>query len=244
MTSTQPFAAPQGTLSRSGFLYVPGPDMRHMLEAMGSLADWSAFAASWGDLETDRYMADGGRYRRRRHAVFTVGRDGAATREPHQAHFQTLDYNHLNGGLDRWFAPVTDEIAATQSLSTVLRFCGRLFSGLAPDVASWKAEMHQFRIEARLGEAGRPTPEGMHRDGVDWVLVLLIRRKNIKSGTTTISDLGQKSLDSFTLTEPFDAAIVDDHRVYHGVTPIEPIVAAEPAWRDVLVVTFRDKAAR
>ncbi|MBS0242939.1 MAG: 2OG-Fe dioxygenase family protein [Proteobacteria bacterium] len=243
MPSIQPFAASQGSLARSGFLFVPGADMRRMLEAAGPLGDWSAFAASWGDLETDTYMADGGRYRRRRHAVFTVGRDGAHSREPHQPHFQTVDYNSLNGGVDRWFAPVTDEIVGGQSLSTVLSFCGRLFSGLAPKVASWKAEIHQFRIEAKVGEAGRPTPEGMHRDGVDWVLVLLVKRHNIKSGTTTITDLGQNSLSSFTLTEPFDSALVDDHRVYHGVTPIEPILASEPAWRDVLVVTFRDKAA-
>ena len=44
---------------------------------------------------------------------------------------------------------------------------------------------------------------------------------------------------SFTLTEPFDAALVDDARVYHGVTPVEPLDPAAPAYRDVLVVTFR-----
>ena len=41
------------------------------------------------------------------------------------------------------------------------------------------------------GEAGQPTPEGMHRDGVDWVLVLMVRRENIKSGETTIYDLAE-----------------------------------------------------
>jgi hypothetical protein len=111
---------------------------------------------------------------------------------------------------------------------------------LSPSVAEWKTEIHQFRIEAAPGTAGKPTPEGMHRDGVDWVLVLLVKRHNIRSGTTTIADLDKRPLGSFTLTHPFDAAIVDDSRVYHGVTPIEPIVAGEPAYRDVLVVTFRN----
>jgi hypothetical protein len=43
-----------------------------------SLAD---FAASWDGLEIDSFMADGGRYRRRRHANFTAlpGYDLAAT---------------------------------------------------------------------------------------------------------------------------------------------------------------------
>ena len=40
-------------------------------------------------------------------------------------------------------------------------------------------------------------------------------------------------------TKPLDAALVDDSRVYHGVTPVEPVDPARPAYRDVLVVTFR-----
>jgi hypothetical protein len=33
--------------------------------------------------------------------------------------------------------------------------------------------------------------------------------------------------------------LVDDSRVYHGVTPVTPLDPARPAYRDVLVVTFR-----
>ena len=77
-------------------------------------------------------------------------------------------------------------------------------------------------------------------NGVDYVLVLLIRRRNIAEGTTTIQAIDDRSLlGSFTLTEPFDAALVDDARVYHGVTPVEPLDPAEPAYRDVAVITFR-----
>jgi len=32
---------------------------------------------------------------------------------------------------------------------------------------------------------------------------------------------------------------VDDHRVFHGVTPVVPVDAGKPAHRDVLVLTFR-----
>jgi len=237
-----PRPAFDGTLARSGFVYVKGDDMRAMLEAVGPLDDWNAFAESWNDLEMDTFMADGGRYRRRRHGVYKVGRDGSAFRQPHQPHYQTTNYNPLNGGIERWFAPVHDEIATGRSLTTILSFCSRLFSPLSLSVATWQTEIHQFRIEAGPDEAGKPTPEGMHRDGVDWVLVLLIKRHNIRSGTTTIADLDKRSLGSFTLTEPLDAAIVDDSRVYHGVTPIEPIIEGEAAYRDVLVVTFRDAA--
>ena len=45
----------------------------------------------------------------------------------------------------------------------------------------------------------------MHRDGVDYVLVLLIDRRNIGSGETTIHAPDGRTLGAFTLTEPFDA---------------------------------------
>lgn len=226
-------------LTGDGFAFVPADRARAMIAAAGPLDDWNAFAASWADLEQDTYMADGGRYRRRRHGVFRCDRDGTLARQPHQPHWQGLDYNPLNGGIERWFAPIRDDVARGQSLATILGFCGRHFTSLSPEVASWHVEVHQFRIEARPGEAGQPTPEGMHRDGVDWVLVLLVQRTNIASGTTTIAGLDKLPLGSFTLTAPCDAALVDDRRVYHGVTPVVPIEAGAPAFRDVLVVTFR-----
>ncbi|MBV9735222.1 MAG: 2OG-Fe dioxygenase family protein [Acidisphaera sp.] len=226
-------------LDRGGYAFVQASPMRALLAGAGTLADWDRFAASWDALELDTHMADGGRYRRRRHANFaaSAGCD-AIERRPHRPHFQAVHYNPLNGGVERWFAPIEPSVAAGASLTTILRFCRRLFDGLSPATA-WHIELHQFRIEARAGEAGQPTPEGMHRDGVDWVLVLLIGRRNIRSGVTTIHDLERRQLGSFTLTEPLDAAFVHDTRVYHGVTPVEPIDPAEPAHRDVLVVTFR-----
>ena len=69
----------------------------------------------------------------------------------------------------------------------------------------------------------------------------MIDRRNIASGTTTIHDLDRRTLGSFTLTDPLDAALVDDARCFHGVTPVEPQNPVLPAYRDVLVVTFRKK---
>ncbi len=190
----------------------------------------------------DEYMADGGRYRRRRHAVFTAAPDAAPdaaiVREPHQPHFQGRDYNALNGGIERWFEPIPAAVAATATFRGILASCHALFGGLAPG-RTWRVECHQFRIEARAGAAGQPTPEGLHRDGVDYVLVLLVARRNIASGTTSIHGLDRALLGEFTLTAPLDAALVDDRRVFHGVTPVRPVDPERPAWRDVLVVTFR-----
>ena len=59
--------------------------------------------------------------------------------------------------------------------------------------------------------------------------MLLVNRRNIRSGTTTVHDLDKRTLGSFTLTDPLDAALVDDARCYHGVTPVEPENPVLPA---------------
>lgn len=226
-------------LARDGFAFTHGECMRALLAGYGSLADWQSFAESWDDLHLDTFMADGGRYRRRRHAVYTVARGTAPVREAHQPHWQDRDYNRLNGGVARWFEPVSAAVGNGDSLGTILRSCQHWFGGLRPDVPRWKVEVHQFRIEAAGDRPGQPTPEGMHRDGVDYVLVLMIGRRNIARGTTRIHDLAGHELGSFTLAAPFDAAFVDDSRVMHGVTPVEAHHPTAPAYRDVLVVTFK-----
>jgi hypothetical protein len=222
-------------LRQDGFAFVAADAMRELLDA-GALRDWTTFTASWNALAPDAYLASVGRHRRRRHAVFSADAQGVR-REPHQPHYQSKTYNSLQGDIERWFEPVT---ADGPSLRHILDFCHRFFGGLAPQVARWHVEVHQFRIEARAGEAGEPTPEGVHRDGVDYVLVLLVDRSNIESGTTTIHAADGTLLGSFTLTRPFDAALVDDARVFHGVTAVTPQDPGRPAHRDVLVVTFRD----
>jgi len=236
---------PASRLASVGYAFLPSVEMRDLIEQDGlepdALDRWDSFAESWAHLGIDRYMADGGRYRRRRHAVFAVGPQ-TIERKPHQPHYQSRDYNELNGGIERWFTPIENQIASHPTLLAILRACHTLFEGLTPQVARppvWHVELHQFRIEAHDGADGQPTPEGLHRDGVDWVLVLLIGRENIASGVTSIHDLQRRLLGSFTLETPLDAALVDDSRVYHGVTAVHPLDPAKPAHRDVLVVTFR-----
>jgi hypothetical protein len=142
------------TIADAGFAFVHGGEMRALF---GAMADWPAFAASWDDLGLDTYMADGGRYRKRRHAAFAA-RDGEPIhRKPHQPHYQSRDYNPLNGGIARWFDPVLPEIGAGPSMTAILARCRALFERLAP-TRDWHIEVHQFRIEARSGESGQPTP--------------------------------------------------------------------------------------
>jgi len=234
-TDNHPLLSP---LREHGHVFVPGASMRHLLETNGTLTDWPTFAQSWERMPVDGYMADGGRYRRRRHAVYAVTRDDIR-RQPHQPHYQSRDYNPLHGGIERWFEPIEDSVAEGDSFKALLRLCAGTFGALSPRAPRWHVEAHQFRIEARADAPGNPTPEGLHRDGVDYVLVLLVRRHNVASGVTSIHSPDGSNLGTFTLAQPCDASLLDDTRVFHGVTAVEPLDPAQPAFRDVLVVTFR-----
>lgn len=225
-------------LHETGFCRVP-PVETDALLGSEAVAGWDAFADSWNDLGLDRFMADGGRYRRRRFAAFSAS-PGGVVRKPHQPHYQSRDYNGLNGGVQRWFEPVQDAIADHPVTRGVLAAGLALFHPLTIDPpARWHVELHQFRIEAGEGEAGLPTPEGAHRDGVDWVIVMLVERHNVASGVTDIFANDGARLGAFTLEQPRDTVFLDDHRVLHGVTAIHPLEPGRPARRDVLVATFR-----
>ena len=201
-----------------------------------TLADLNALVPSWDDLQPDAYLKDGGRYRRRRHSCFVLQGD-SLQQVPHRPHWQPVEYNALHGGMERWFAPMlpgtVDQPAWTQLLLALGRICTTL-KGSGP--APWYVEAHQFRIDTTDG-IGRPTPEGAHRDGVDFVAVLLVGRKGIKGGETRVFEADGPHGQRFTMTAPWTLLLLDDARVVHESTPIQP--TAEGGHRDTLVLTFR-----
>lgn len=228
-------------LQLGDFLYLGSTKVVQLLsEIAGStIGEDPLFLDSWNSLEEDQYMADGGKYRKRRHATFATQHAGdQPLLMPHQPHYQSLDYNNLNGGIARYFAPIMIDLLNSRTLAALLGMGNQLFSRMTGN-HQWHIELHQFRIEARDGQRGSPTPEGVHRDGVDFVMVVMIKRVNINSGATTIYNPDNRLVGEFTLLNAFDMAIVNDHRVYHGVTPISQIEKGEEAYRDVLVITFK-----
>jgi len=198
------------------------------------LAQLGALRGSWDDLPPDAYLKDGGRYRRRRHSCF-VAEGEHLVQAPHRAHWQPVEYNALHGGMQRWFEPVAPAVAAAPAWQCLLLATARAASALKGP-RTWYIEAHQFRIDTE-GGIGRPTPEGAHRDGVDLVAVFLVGREGIKGGETRVFQSDGPAGQRFTLTEPWSALLLDDERVVHETTPIQPAEGA--GHRDTLVLTCR-----
>ncbi|RQP24769.1 2OG-Fe dioxygenase family protein [Piscinibacter terrae] len=201
------------------------------------VADLMALRPSWNDLPPDAYLRDGGRYRKRRHSCFVVTGE-KVEQVPHRAHWQPVEYNALHGGLERWFEPMAPSVVAQPVWPQLLRRLAATCSALKGE-QPWYVEAHQFRIDTTDG-IGRPTPEGAHRDGVDFVVVALIDRSGVKGGETRVFDANGPSGTRFTMTEPWTMLMLDDERVIHETTPIQPLDASQPGGhRDTLVLTFR-----
>ena len=199
-----------------------------------SLAELNALAPSWDHLARDNYLKDGGNYRRRRHSCFID--DGAhLARTAHRAHWQPVEYNALHGGMHRLFEPIEDATVAAPAWSALLQALGQACSQVKGQ-RPWFVEAHQFRIDTLEG-IGRPTPEGAHRDGVDFVAVLLVARHHIKGGETRVFQATGTGGQRFTMTEPWTLLMLDDAAVIHESTPIQP--AGEDGHRDTLVLTWR-----
>ena len=202
--------------------------------ALQQLQRWDHF---WQQLPPDAHLRDGGRYRRRRHGSFIVD-DALLTPVAHRAHWQPLQYNALHGGIERWFEPLPVALVADPAWARVLVALARCASRLR-GARRWFVEAHQFRIDSGDDGIGRPTPEGAHRDGVDLVAVILVARHNVKGGETRVFDARGPHGVRFTLAEPWSVLLLDDERVIHETTPIQPLDAARPAQRDTLVLTYR-----
>jgi hypothetical protein len=200
-----------------------------------TLQELDALAPSWDALALDAYLKDGGKYRKRRHSCFI--QDGASLAlAPHRAHWQPLEYNALHGGMHRMFEPLAPETIAHPAWNRLVTAIGQACSA-ASGQPRWYVEAHQFRIDT-AGGIGRPTPEGAHRDGVDYVAVLLVAREGIKGGETRVFEADGPNGRRFTMLEPWTLLLLDDAKVIHETTPIQPL-APGSGHRDTLVLTWR-----
>ncbi len=232
-----PLASANNMMQQRGYAILSATDVKQLIgqtgDAIHQLED------SWNALSIDAYLKDGGKYRKRRHSSFVLTDKGIQV-ATHRAHWQPLEYNALHGGMHRWFEPITDGIANHSAWITLLQRLPVLFGLATAPLPSdpWFVEAHQFRIDTE-GGIGRPTPEGAHRDGVDFVAVFLVGRHAIKGGETRIFEAQGTNGQRFTLTEPWSMLLLDDARMIHETTPIQP--TGENAHRDTLVVTYRRK---
>lgn len=231
-----PVESARRMLTSTGAFVMPPADLSRCLGADEEV--WTRFSSHWEELVPDSYAAELGTQRLRRYGHFLFKpADGCAELMPHRAFVQPEDSNPLYVERDRYFEPLTDDFAKDPLLHALLRLLGHVATAL-DDVPEWSAKVTPFRVVAPADGEGQPTPEGLHRDGVTLVTSLLVDRRNASGGESSVFDSDGHQVLSTTLSEPGTLLLGDDRRTLHGVSPIRALDPAEPARRDVLVITF------
>jgi hypothetical protein len=236
MSAAQSRAGAVQRLQSQGFAFLACTDAQTVLQL--DLHPLDALQSAWSRLPRDSHLRDGGRYRARRHSCYiqTLAHPGLEP-VPHRAHWQSASYNALHGGIERWFEPVEPQVASAPVWGQLIGSIGQLFAS-ARGADRWFIEAHQFRIDTE-GGIGRPTPEGAHRDGVDFVAVILVQRSGIRGGETHVFDANASAGVRFTMLEPYSMLLMDDARVIHETTPVQPQRDGILGTRDTLVLTYR-----
>jgi hypothetical protein len=235
---------PLQALARQGFVRLGAGQLLGLAGLAG--AEVARLSSSWDRLPPDAWLRDGGRYRRRRHSCFVnEPREHRLVQTAHRAHWQPVDYNALHGGLERMFDPVEDAVSEDAAWRALLISLGDVFEKVEElrtrgrereQAPRWYIEAHQFRIDTTDG-LGRPTPEGAHRDGVDYVAVILVDRRDVRGGESRVFEADGPRGMRFVMHEPWSAVLLDDARVIHETTPIQP--DGPDPHRDTLVLTYR-----
>jgi hypothetical protein len=225
------------SLNQLGYWFCTGKELATL--HFYNQADWSSFSDCWNRLELDHYMGDGGVYRYRRYGNFRYRRTNAElVLQPHSPYSQPSYINTLNGGINRHFEPLEAEFTSNVFLQGLLIWCAQIFGYAADFSGDWDIKLHPYRILAMAHAAGHPTPEGLHRDGVDYILTLMVQRQNVVGGETAITRVSGELLWQQALFAPLDIVIADDVMTKHAVSPIRRVDVDQAGHRDVLVAAF------
>jgi hypothetical protein len=146
------------------------------------------------------------------------------------------EYNKLTGSIER---PFEDHFPETDMKPFIRYGFGEIISRWPNEKNEneWLVNCHLIRTHAFEGQVGNPAPEGIHRDGVEYIIMGCVGVKNISGATSTLyrDESANSNIYTYTLM-PGEALLVNDRELMHGVSPV--IAEDNPAYRDMILMGF------
>ncbi|HTZ44485.1 MAG TPA: 2OG-Fe dioxygenase family protein [Jatrophihabitans sp.] len=186
---------------------------------------------SYDNCPVDDYMGHGTRFKRFSQYRLSSAADGGWTfdRLPHRDYTAFKKFNPIGGGIKRTYEPI--EVDFTPLIAQGIT---RLGLDVGED---WQINVHQNRSSASDETNAPLTPEGVHHDGHEFVMIAVLRKQNVAGAQTRLwVDGADEPFWSGTL-EPGQAVLLDDKAIAHDVTDVESADGG-PAHRDILIVAF------
>ena len=140
-------------------------------------------------------------------------------------------YNKTAGGIKRFYEPL--EVRFDEYIR-----CG--LEDLAIDrTIDWQINVHQYRVIVNEDIEGITVPEGIHCDGHDYVMISVFDRQNITGGEMKLfNDIEGQECFYKGVVKNGEAVLLDDRKMFHYVSSIEPVDKNLPSHRDIVVVAI------
>ena len=175
----------------------------------------AGFKPFFEDLPIDPYVK--GEYRSRRLSRFKVSGD-KLVKLPHGYLLQSGKYNPLLGDIKREFAELDDRLIQLAIFKNMI-FAFYDSCKLHPET---EIGVHQIRITCSPNNLGHPAPEGIHRDGSDFIGIFFVDRDNIQGGETHLYNAKKEKPVFNKVLQPGEIILVNDREFFHFATPIKP----------------------
>jgi hypothetical protein len=199
-----------------------------------------SFKDEFDDLGQDVYhpAETGGRSRRlaQHYATFdpTTG-EANVTRLKTQLFLQG-ETNKLTGHIARPIEPTRAETDMTPYIKWGFRQIQERFP-LDDLEREWLVNTHLIRTHALPTKAGVPVPEGVHQDGVDFLIMGAVSRENIEGGVSTVHRSESDPPIFETTLMPGQAILIDDSQLFHMASSVVP-KSGGAGHRDMILMGF------
>lgn len=186
-------------------------------------------------LPPDRYEKSKGFYFRFRKFSKIIIKDKKINQLIDTNFFQKKKINRYVGGIKRKFEPIDEKIRLL-----MIDMFNKNFYSLV-NSRNFEVGFHQLRIRCSKDFVGYPVPEGWHKDGYDYVILINYGSYNIQGGITRIKERIDQNNDTFsTFLKKGEFLFINDKKYFHYTDPINVNKKFSKGSRDTLVITIKN----
>ena len=148
--------------------------------------------------------------------------------------FQTKKINRYVGGKNRNYKNINNLV-----VEEIISLFKKEFQNYLK-FKNYELGIHQIRILASNNIVGYPVPEGWHKDGFDYVVLLNINAKNIVGGISRIREKLNDNHDHYSvLLKSGEYIFLNDSKYFHYADPINVKDINTKGSRDIIVLTIQ-----
>jgi hypothetical protein len=179
------------------------------------------------DIPKDPYIQEGYRYK----SLSRCRLNGSQIeKQPHTPLFQNKMVNPVHGGRVRVYPEITNLHYAKEVIL--------LFANTFRIDYSYEILVQAQRTKCTQEKIGITTPEGFHRDDIDFLAILCVNQYNILGSETQLLD-SQGNIIFKQILSPGEILLINDSQVLHYTSPI---TLKNPdfndyGFRDVLIIS-------